>query len=118
MRWWLGISLAVLIHSPAMALDGLVMGLSEDQLLSCSQRYIGQVQLNGKTFHRFVATTEVSMAAAVGSVLPSQSQVGCEAIVGIENGKVAKVETKQLNESLLSCFACQRIFSDCKFVRR
>ena len=119
MRWWSGVSLAaVLIHTPAMAGDGLVMGLSEDQLLSCGHLYVGRVQLNGKTFHKFFSASEVKMAAAAGSIPLGQSHDGCEGIVGIENGKVTTVETKQLNNSLLSCFACRRIFSDCKFLRR
>ena len=118
MRWWLGISLAVLIHSPAMAVDGLVMGLSEDQLLSCAHSYVGRIQLNDKTFHKFFATSEEKMAAAAGGISFSQSPNGCEGIVGIENGKVTSVETKQLSSSLLSSFACRRLFTECKFVRR
>ena len=77
MRWWLGVSLAaVLFHTPAMAGDGLVMGLSEDQLLSCGHLYVGRVQLNGKTFHKFFSASEVKMAAAAGSIPRSQSQNG------------------------------------------
>jgi hypothetical protein len=118
MRWLLGIALAMLIHSPAMAIDGLVMGLSEDQLLSCAHSYVGRIQLNDKTFHKFFAPSEAKMAAAAESISLGHSQNGCEGIVGIENGKVTTVEIKQLNSSLLSCFACLRLFSECKFLRR
>jgi hypothetical protein len=116
MRWWLGISLAVLIPSPAMAIDGLVIGLSEEQLLSCGHSYVGWIQMNDKTFYKFFATSEVQKAAR--SISLADIQNGCEGIVGIEKGKVTTVETKQLNSSLLSCFACLRLFSDCKYLRR
>jgi hypothetical protein len=116
MRWLLGIALAMLIHSPAMAIDGLVMGLSEDQLLSCAHSYVGRIQLNDKTFHKFFAISEAKIAAAAGGI--SFSPNGCEGIVGIENGKVTSVETRQLSSSLLSSLACCRLFTECKFLRR
>jgi hypothetical protein len=116
MRWLLGISFAVLFQSPAMAIDGLVIGLSEDQLLACGHSYVGRVQLNDKTFYKFFATSEVKFAA--GSTSLDHSQNGCEGIVGIENGKVTTVETKPSTSSLLSRFACRILFSDCKFLRR
>jgi hypothetical protein len=101
-----------------MAIDGLVIGLIEDQLLSCGHSYVGRIQLNDKTFHKFFATSEGKMAAAAGGISLGQSQNGCEGIVGIEDGKVTTVETKQLSSSLISSFACRRHFSQCKFVRR
>ena len=118
MRWWLGISLAVLIPSPAMAIDGLVIGLSQEQLFSCGHSYVGQIQLKDKTFYKFIATSEVKKGAAAGSISFHDIQNGCEGIVGIENGKVTTVEIKQLTSSLLSSFACHILFSDCKFQRR
>jgi hypothetical protein len=118
MRLWLGISLAVLIPSPAMAIDGLVIGLSEEQLLSCGHSYVDQIQLKEKTFYKFVATSEVKKGAAAGDISLHDVQNGCEGIVGIEKGMVTTVEIKQLSSSLLSTFACHILFSDCKFLRR
>jgi hypothetical protein len=119
MRWWLGVSLAaVLAHSPAVAGDGLVMGLSEAQLLSCGQFLVGQMQRDGKTFYKFaqVLTNEGSKAVPAGLI--GEQRDGCEASVGIENDRVATVETKQFSGSLLSCFACLRLFAECKYLRR
>lgn len=118
MRWWLGIYLAVFIPSPAMAIDGLVIGLSQEQLFSCGHSYVGQIRLKDKTFYKFFATSEVKKAATAGRVTHDDIQNGCEGIVGIENGKVTTVETKQMTSSFLSRFACHILFSDCKFLRR
>lgn len=118
MRWWLGIFLAILIPSPAMAIDGLVIGLSEEQLLSCGHSYVGQIQLKDKTFYKFFATSDVKKVATAGRITLDDIQNGCEGIVGIENGKVTTVETKRLTGSLLSSIACRILFSDCKFLRR
>jgi hypothetical protein len=37
MRWWLGVFLAMLIHSPAQAIEGLVIGISADDVLACGR---------------------------------------------------------------------------------
>jgi len=118
MRWLLGISLAVLLPSPAMAIDGLIIGLSEDQLLSCGHSYVGQIQLNDKLYYKFYAANEVKKRATTGHNSLEDIQAGCEGLVGIENGKVTTVEIKQLNSSVLSSFACHILFSDCKYLRR
>jgi hypothetical protein len=119
MRWWFGIFLAALVASPAAAIEGLVIGISADEVLSCGSFFVGEVHREGKTFYKFaqVLTSEGSKPAPAG--LPvSEYQNGCEASVGIENGRVTSVTTKQFSDSLMACFACMRLFSECKYLRR
>jgi hypothetical protein len=119
MRWWLGVALvAVLTPSPVVAGEGLIIGLSVDQLLSCGNFLVGPVQLSGRTFYKFATTIDISVAVAAGTIPQSESPMGCEAIVGFENGKVTTAEIRRLSRSPLACAACDRLFSDCKYLRR
>ena len=119
MRWWLGVAfVAILTPSQAVAGEGLIIGLSADQLISCGNFLVGPMQLNGRTFYKFATTIDVSMAVAAGTIPLGQSQMGCEAIVGIENGKVTTAEIRRFGRSPLACAACDRLFADCKYLRR
>jgi hypothetical protein len=99
---------------PALANDGLVVGLTADQLLSCGRYFVESKQLEGKTLLKFSSALEGS---AVVQAASDQSD-GCEATVTIENGKAVALQTRQFDESVLSCFACQQVFSECKYLRR
>ena len=118
--WWLAIFIALLTCSPAIAGEGLIKGLSEDDLLSCGLFFIDRTQRDGKTFYRFAQTltAQGTSRAIPASLFLGEHPDGCEASVGIEDGKVATMETKQFSGSLLACFACLRIFSECKYLRR
>ena len=119
MRWGFIVFLVLLTCSPAIAGEGLVKGLSEDELLSCSQFFIGRIQRDGKTFYRFAQTlTPQGTGRAIpASLFLGEQPNGCEASVGIENGKVATVETKQFSNSLLASRMLAK-FSECKYLRR
>ena len=110
-------SLAVLVVAPPLAMGGeaKIVGLSEDELISCAGFPTAQMQLNGKTFYKFTSTSEGGAAfPAGGFVLFGRHQNGCEATVSVENGRVVSVKTKRLNWSLPSLTACSRLFSGCK----
>ena len=101
--------------SLVMAGETKIVGLSEDELISCAGFPAGQMQLNGKTFYKFSSTSDGGAAfPAGGIILFGRHQNGCEATVGVENEKVVSVKTKRLNWSLPSLTACNRLFSGCK----
>jgi len=58
------------------------------------------MELNGKIFHKFAATREVSGALVAGGMLVvGRSSIGCEATVGLEGGKVTTVEIRRLGRT-------------------
>jgi hypothetical protein len=117
--WWAGCFLALLIHAPATAGQGLVVGLSADELLGCSPEPTAMTQLNGKSIYEFVLTSDVSGVLPAVNVQPlGQSQFGCRATVEIENGKVVAASLQKLGRSPLACFVCYNLFSECKYIRR
>ena len=92
-----------------------IVGLSEDELISCAGFPTAQMQLKGKTFYKFSTISESGAAVPTGGiVIFGKRQNGCEATVSVENGRVVAVKTKRLNWSLPSLTACSRLFSACK----
>ena len=109
--------LVVTVATPSLVLAGEtnIVGLSEEELISCAGFPTAQMQLNGKTFYKFSTISESGAAVPAGGiVIFGKRQNGCEATVGVENGKVVSVKTKRLNWSLPSLTACNRLFSGCK----
>ena len=108
--------LVVSIVTPSLVKAGEVelVGLTEDELISCAGFPAVQMQLKGKTFYKFSTISESGAAVPAGGiVIFGKRQNGCEATVGVENGKVVSVKTKRLNWSLPSLTACSRLFSGC-----
>ena len=92
-----------------------LVGLTEDELISCAGFPAAQMQLKGKTFYKFSTISESGAAVPAGGiVIFGKRQNGCEATVSVENGRVVAVKTKRLNWSLPSLTACSRLFSACK----
>jgi hypothetical protein len=68
MRWWFGIILAAMVNSPAAAIEGLVIGISAEEVLACGKFFVSQAQHDGKTFYKFaqVLTSEGSKPIPAG----------------------------------------------------
>jgi hypothetical protein len=91
-----------------------IIGLAEEELISCAGFPVAQMQVNGKTFYKFEVTSEGGAAVPAGNIVVfGKRRNGCEATVGIENGHVATIKTKRLNRSLPSILACKKLFADC-----
>ena len=92
-----------------------VVGLTEDELISCAGFPTAQMGLKGKTFYKFSTISESGAAVPTGGmVIFGKRQNGCEATVSVVNGRVVAVKIKRLNWSLPSLTACSRLFSACK----
>lgn len=75
---------SVVTSSLVTAGESKIVGLSEDELISCAGFPAGQMQLNDKTFYKFASTSEGGAAfPAGGIVLFGRHQNGCEATVGV-----------------------------------
>lgn len=92
-----------------------IFGLTEAELITCAGFPVAQMQANGITFYKFEVTSEGGAAVPTGSIVVfGKRRNGCEATVGIQDGRVATVKTKRLNRSLPSILACRNLFTDCK----
>ena len=113
----LHLALVVSLVEPSWAMAGerQIVGLSEDELISCAGFPTDQMQLKGKTFYKFSTISESGTAVPAGGIVVfGKRQNGCEATVSVVNGRVVAVKTKRLNWSLPSLTACSRLFSACK----
>ena len=90
-----------------------LIGLSEEQLISCAGIPAGQMVSGNSTFFQYGEFNERGAFVPLGNTLfLTKRQRGCQAIVTLHNGVVTKVTLK--TKGLISGpLACQRIFSDC-----
>lgn len=116
MRMLLLLIIASLVTSSLVeAGENEIVGLTEDELISCAGFPTAQMELKGKTFYKFSTISESGAAVPAGGiVIFGKRQNGCEATVSVVNGRVVAVKTKRLNWSLPSLTACSRLFSACK----
>src|SRR5438094_10604234 len=65
-----------------------ILGMAEDELISCAGFPTNQMQINGKTFYKFSLTNESGAAGPAGGILLfGRRQNGCEAVVKVEHGR-------------------------------
>ena len=105
---------AALVEKPAIAgqSDNLI-GLSEEELISCAGIPAGQMVSGPSTFHQYGEFSERGAFVPLGNTLfLTKRQRGCQAVITLQNGYVTKVTVK--TKGLISGpLACQRIFSAC-----
>ena len=103
-----------LFAEPAVADQGdKLVGLSEEQLLSCAGIPAGQMVSGNSTFFQYGEFNERGAFVPLGNTLfITKRQKGCQAIITLQNGVVAKVMLKT-NGLFTGPMACQRIFSEC-----
>lgn len=103
-----------LFAQPALAdQSDKLIGLSEEQLISCAGIPAGQMVSGNSTFFQYGEFNERGAFVPLGNTLfITKRQKGCQAIVTLQNGVVTKVMLK--TKGLISGpMACQRIFSEC-----
>ena len=103
-----------LFAQPAVADQGdKLVGLSEEQLVSCAGIPAGQMVSGNSTFFQYGEFNERGALVPLGNTLfITKRQKGCQAVITLQNGVVTKVMLK--TKGLISGpMACQRIFSDC-----
>ena len=121
-EWQLNRSLAIhliaigtaLFAQPALAgQSDKLIGLSEEQLVSCAGIPAGQMVSGNSTFFQYGEFNERGAFVPLGNTLfITKRQKGCQAIITLQNGVVTKVMLK--TKGLISGpLACQRIFSEC-----
>jgi hypothetical protein len=121
-EWQLKRSLAIhliaisitLFAQPALAdQSDKLIGLSEEQLVSCAGIPAGQMVSGNSTFFQYGEFNERGAFVPLGNTLfITKRQKGCQAVITLQNGVVTKVMLK--TKGLISGpMACQRIFSEC-----
>jgi hypothetical protein len=90
-----------------------LVGLTEEQLLSCAGIPAGSMVSGATTFFQYGEFSERGQVVALGgSLFVSKRQKGCQAVVSLRNGRVVNVTLKK--KGLISGpMACERIFSGC-----
>lgn len=90
-----------------------LIGLSEEQLVSCAGIPAGQMVSGNSTFFQYGEFNERGAFVPLGNTLfITKRQKGCQAVITLQNGVVTKVMLK--TKGLISGpMACQRIFSEC-----
>ena len=90
-----------------------LIGLTEEQLLSCAGIPAGSMAAGATTFFQYGEFNEHGQIIGMGSNLfVAKRQKGCQAAVSLKGGKVVKV-TLKTKGLLTGPLACDRIFSDC-----
>ena len=104
----------LIIAQPTSAGQGdNLIGLSEEQLISCAGIPAGQMVSGQSTFFQYGEFNERGAFIPLGNTLYLTKRLkGCQAVVTLQNGYVTKVTVK--TKGLISGpLACQRIFSGC-----
>ena len=124
-EWQLKRSLAIhltaiattLMARPAVAdQSDKLIGLSEEQLISCAGIPAGQMVSGNSTFFQYGEFNERGAFVPLGNTLfITKRQKGCQAVITLRNGVVTKVMLK--TKGLISGpMACQRIFPNVEII--
>lgn len=90
-----------------------LIGLTEEQLLSCAGIPVGTMVSGATTFFQYGEFSERGQIMALGdSLFVAKRQKGCQAIVSLRNGRVVNVTLKKKG-LIRGPMACERIFSGC-----
>lgn len=117
MSLWVGLPfLAVLLFIGFVRADPTqkLMGLSEEELISCAGIPAAQMTNGQKTFYQYNELSERGTGIMIDedTIISSKKQKGCQALITIESGRVSKVMLKKQGW-LSGSRACERIFSEC-----
>lgn len=90
-----------------------LIGLSEEDLLSCAGIPVAQMASGNKTFFQYGEFGEHGAFIPLGNTLfLAKKYKGCQAVITLEGGTVRKV-TLKTKGLITGPLACDRIFSEC-----
>lgn len=115
MKTWARAALAgSLVVSPAIAGDSIV-GLGEKDLIACAGLPAGQMSVGSTTYWQYGRSRSFGIVNQLGTTgIINRREVGCDATVAIEGGRVVGVTMQPRGGILTGPLECQRLFAGCR----